>query len=50
MNVISYYVMCVYWYVSDLISKLKSLYFIHQYGRHLKKRIQKNDFGRREEW
>jgi len=30
--------------------KLKKLYFLWWYGRHLKKRIKKNDFGRRPEY
>ena len=29
-----------------MIRKLKQLYFLWWYGRHLKKRIKKNDFGR----
>jgi|TARA_R110000822_G_scaffold97687_1_gene221606 hypothetical protein len=33
-----------------MIRKLKKLYFLWWYGRHLKKRIDKNNFGRREEW
>jgi len=30
--------------------KLKHLYFLWWYGRHLKKRFKKNDFGRRPEY
>ena len=33
--------------VKDYISKI---FFLWQYKRHLKKRIEKNNFGRREEW
>jgi len=32
-----------------VIKKLKKLYFLWWYGRHLKKRIDKNNSGRREE-
>jgi len=33
-----------------MVDKLKKIYFLWWYGRHLKKRIKKNDFGRHEEW
>jgi len=33
-----------------MIEKLKKIYFLWWYKRHLKKRIDKNNFGRREEW
>ena len=29
---------------------IKKIIFLWQYKRHLKKRIDKNNFGRREEW
>tara|TARA_R110002072_G_scaffold178724_1_gene334736 strand:- start:953 stop:1075 length:123 start_codon:yes stop_codon:yes gene_type:complete len=32
------------------ITILKNAFFVWQYGRHLKRRIEKNNFGRREEW
>mgnify|MGYP003627618991 CR=1 FL=1 len=31
-------------------SHLKQIWFLYQYKKHLIKRIEKNDFGRREEW
>ena len=36
--------------IKDLINSLKNLILLYRYKRHLKKRIEKNDFGRREEW
>ena len=37
-------------FISDKIDMLKKFIFLYQYKRHLKKRIEKNTFGRREEW
>ena len=36
--------------VAGQLNKLGYIYFMWQYKRHLKKRIEKNNFGRREEW
>ncbi len=36
--------------IRDFIEMLKKIIFLYQYKRHLKKRIDKNNFGRREEW
>ena len=36
--------------VSDKIDLLRKLIFMYMYKRHLKRRIEKNNFGRREEW
>jgi hypothetical protein len=36
--------------IRDFIEMLKKIIFLYQYKRHLKKRIEKNNFGRREEW
>jgi len=32
-----------------MVNRLRQFIFIIQYGRHLKKRFEKNNFGRREE-
>ena len=58
-----YYLNTVKWFISDLIERgvdhsrihdliemLKKWLFLQQYKRHLVKRIEKNNFGRREEW
>ncbi len=37
-------------YITHLIDKIKMFLFLIWYKRHLKKRIEKNNFGRREEW
>ena len=50
MNVISYYIMCIKWFFEDLFGLIKNWFFLQQYKRHLAKRIEKNNFGRREEW
>ena len=33
-----------------MVNKFKMVLFLIWYKRHLKNRIEKNDFGRREEW
>jgi len=33
-----------------MVDRLKAIIFLFWYKRHLKKRIEKNNFGRREEW
>ena len=47
---IPYWLMKVYWFFDDLFSITKQFIFLQMYKRHLKKRIEKNNFGRREEW
>jgi hypothetical protein len=37
-------------FISDKIDMLKKFIFLYQYKRHIKKRIEKNNFGRNEEW
>jgi hypothetical protein len=34
----------------QVLEYISKLIFLWQYKRHLKKRIEKNNFGRREEW
>jgi hypothetical protein len=36
--------------VKDIIEVIGKMIFLQQYKRHLRKRIEKNNFGRREEW
>ena len=36
--------------INSFFKKLGYIYFMWQYKRHLKKRIEKNNLGRREEW
>ena len=45
-----YYILKIKWFFDDLFSIIKQLLFIQMYKRHLIKRIEKNNFGRREEW
>jgi len=33
-----------------IVNRIRRFIFIIWYGRHLKKRFEKNDFGRREEF
>ena len=45
-----YYILCVKWFLQDIT---KGIYFAIQmylYKRHLKMRIDKNNFGRRPEY
>jgi hypothetical protein len=37
-------------YITDVIGKLKNMYFLYKYGKHLQRRIEKNDFGRHPEY
>tara|TARA_R100000995_G_scaffold25626_1_gene11128 strand:- start:429 stop:569 length:141 start_codon:yes stop_codon:yes gene_type:complete len=37
-------------FISDKIDMLKKMIFLYQYKKHIKKRIEKNNFGRNEEW
>ena len=36
--------------VKDIIEVIGKMIFLQQYKWHLRKRIEKNNFGRREEW
>ncbi len=45
-----YFLLKIYWWFGDIISLFKNVIFMMMYKRHLKKRIEKNNFGRREEW
>jgi len=36
--------------LSYMVDKIKMILFLIWYKRHLKKRFEKNNFGRREEW
>jgi len=45
-----YYILKIKWFFDDLFNVVKKLLFLQMYKRHLKKRIEKNNFGRREEW
>ena len=45
-----YYLLQIKWFLQDVF---KGIYFVIQmylYKQHLKMRIDKNNFGRREEW
>ena len=49
-EILMYWLMKVKWFIQDIV---KGIYFMIQmylYKRHLKMRIDKNNFGRREEW
>ena len=45
-----YYLLKVKWWFQDLYSLLYNMNQLRLYKKHLKMRIKKNDFGRREEW
>ena len=47
---IPYWLMKVYWFFDDLFSIIKQFIFLQMYKRHLKKRIEKYNLVRREEW
>tara|TARA_R100000742_G_C4246778_1_gene65584 strand:- start:573 stop:695 length:123 start_codon:yes stop_codon:yes gene_type:complete len=36
--------------INAIFRKLSYMYFLWQYKKHLKMRIEKNNFGRNEEW
>tara|TARA_Y100000592_G_scaffold25046_1_gene39343 strand:- start:1563 stop:1697 length:135 start_codon:yes stop_codon:yes gene_type:complete len=36
--------------INWFFKRLGNIYFMWLYKRHLKRRIEKNDFGRHEEW
>ena len=45
-----YILLKIFWWFDDIISLFKQYISIWMYKRHLKKRIKKNDFGRRPEY
>jgi hypothetical protein len=45
-----YYVLCIKWFFEDMIKAIYVAIQLYLYKRHLKMRIEKNNFGRREEW
>tara|TARA_B100000902_G_scaffold167305_1_gene162062 strand:- start:503 stop:646 length:144 start_codon:yes stop_codon:yes gene_type:complete len=45
-----YYALKIKWFIEDTFSLCKNLLMLQLYKRHLKMRIEKNNFGRREEW
>ena len=45
-----YYLLKVKWWFQDMYSLLYNMNQLRLYKKHLKMRIKKNDFGRREEW
>ncbi len=45
-----YFLYRIQWFLQDLRSVIQMWWFLHGYKKHLKNRIDKNNFGRREEW
>ena len=45
-----YYLYKIKWFVEDIINLVYQALQLYLYKRHLVKRIEKNNFGRREEW
>tara|TARA_B100000900_G_C19963178_1_gene466603 strand:+ start:128 stop:268 length:141 start_codon:yes stop_codon:yes gene_type:complete len=45
-----YYLLKIKYFVSDVINLVYQVLQLYLYKRHLVKRIEKNNFGRREEW
>ena len=45
-----YYLYKIKWFVEDVINLVYQVLHLYLYKRHLVKRIEKNNFGRREEW
>ena len=45
-----YYLLKIKYFVDDLINLVYQVLQLYLYKRHLIKRIEKNNFGRREEW
>ena len=45
-----YYILKIKWVIEDILSMINNLWQLHLYKKHLKMRIEKNNFGRREEW
>ena len=44
-----YYLLKVKWWIQDLFSLLYNMNQLRLYKKHLKMRIEKNNFGRRED-
>ena len=36
--------------IKSILRNIKNMYLIYHYGKHLQKRIEKNNFGRRPEY
>jgi len=45
-----YHILKIRWFIEDILSMIYNLWQLHLYKKHLKMRIEKNNFGRREEW
>tara|TARA_R100001082_G_scaffold107526_1_gene81529 strand:+ start:308 stop:451 length:144 start_codon:yes stop_codon:yes gene_type:complete len=45
-----YFLLKIFWWFEDITSLFKNVIFMWMYKRHLKKRIEKNNFGRRPEY
>jgi len=45
-----YYIQSIFYFIRNIIDSLKFMIFMYQYKRHLIMRIEKNNFGRNEEW
>ena len=45
-----YYILKIKWFIEDILSMINNLWQLPLYKKHLKMRIEKNNFGRREEW
>ena len=45
-----YYLYKIKWFIEDAINLVYQVLQLYLYKRHLIKRIEKNNFGRREEW
>ena len=45
-----YYLLKIKYFVDDVINLVYQVLQLYLYKRHLIKRIEKNNFGRREEW
>ena len=45
-----YYLLKLKWMIQDIWSALYHMNQLRLYKKHLKMRIEKNNFGRREEW
>ena len=45
-----YYLYKIKWFIEDVINLVYQALQLYLYKRHITKRIEKNNFGRREEW
>ena len=45
-----YYLYKIKWFIEDVINLVYQVLQLYLYKRNLVKRIEKNNFGRREEW